>query len=160
MTGYGTVYVIDNNALSSIGREHRSSDFFRGHCRIPSEVLHEAEGFPDIEALKDLEYKTSPTVLAALLEVMASVPVGDTKLVNLYANLGNADPLVVATALDGKRTDDAALFGPTWVVVSGDKAVQAKAREFGIAAKSNQEFLAELEVATDRALHREGGGRP
>lgn len=146
MNGYGHVYVIDNNALSVVNREHRASDFFKQHCRIPSEVLHEAEGFPDIEELKHLEYSTTASVLALLTEVMASVPVGDTKLVDLYANLGNADPLVVASTLDGQRRDAATLFGPTWTVVSGDKAVQAKAREFGLAVKTNQEFLALLEA--------------
>jgi hypothetical protein len=144
MSGYGIVYIIDNNALSFIGREHRASDFFKEHCRIPSEVLHEAEGFPDIEELKRLEYPVTASVLTLLAEVMASVPVNDTKLVNLYANLGNADPLLVATALDGQRRDATALFGPTWVVVSGDKAVQAKAGDFGLTVKTNQEFLAVL----------------
>ncbi|WP_077487835.1 hypothetical protein [Sinomonas mesophila] len=146
MSGYGNVYVIDNNALSFLGREHRASDYFTAHCRIPSEVLHEAEGFPDFEELKRLEYPTTPSVLARLIEVMARVPVGDTKLVNLYANLGNADPLVIATAVDGQRRDAAALFSPTWTVVSGDKAVQAKAGEFGLPVKTNQEFLAVLEA--------------
>lgn len=145
MNDYGHMYVIDNNALSFLTHEHRASDFFKEHCRIPSEVLHEAEGFPDIEELKLLEYSITANVLALIIEVMASVPVGDTKLVNLYANLGNADPLVVATALDGQRTDETALFGPTWIVVSGDKAVQATAREFGLAVKTNHEFLAILE---------------
>ena len=31
-------------------------------------------------------------MLATLIEVMASVPVGETKFVDLYANHGNADP--------------------------------------------------------------------
>jgi hypothetical protein len=146
MNGYGHVYVIDNNALSVVKRKHRASEFFKGHCRIPSEVLHEAEGFPDIEELQHLEYPTTASVLTLLTEVMASVPVGDTKLVDLYANLGNADPLVVACALDGQRGDADKLFEPEWTVVSGDKAVQAKAREFGLAVKTNQEFLALLEA--------------
>lgn len=119
MTGYGHQYVIDNNALSFIKRKHRDNAFFKGHCRIPSEVLHEAEGFPDIEELKNLEYPTTASVLAVLTEVMASVPAGDTQLVDLYANRGNADPLVVASALDGQRGEAAMLFGPTWTVVSG-----------------------------------------
>lgn len=145
MSDYGQVYVIDNNALSYIKRKHRASEFFKEHCRIPSEVLHEAAGFPDIEELKLLEYPTTARVLAILIEVMATVPVMDTKLVNLYANLGNADPLIVATALDGQRGDTATLFGPAWIVVSSDAAVEAKAREFGLAVTTNTEFLAFLE---------------
>lgn len=76
MNGYGRIYVIDNNALSVVKREHRASDFFKQHCRIPSEVLHEAEGFPDIEELKHLEYPITRSVLAVLTEVLASVPIG------------------------------------------------------------------------------------
>jgi hypothetical protein len=137
----GRVYVLDNNALSFVKGEHRASSFFKMHCRIPQEVLHEAEGFPDIDELRQLEYPVTESVLRHLVEVMASVPVGDTAFVNLYANLGNADPLVVATALDGHRKNDLALFGLTWTVVSGDKAVQAKANEFGLDVMTNQEFL-------------------
>ena len=137
----GRVYVLDNNALSFVKGEHRASSFFKMHCRIPQEVLHEAEGFPDIDELRQLEYPVTEGVLSHLVEVMASVPVGDTAFVNLYANLGNADPLVLATALDGHRKNDLALFALTWTVVSGDKAVQAKANEFGLDVMTNQEFL-------------------
>lgn len=145
MSGFGDVYIIDNNALTFLGPAHRASAFFKQHCRIPSEVLHEAEGFPDVEELRQLEYRTTPGVLVALFEVMASVPVEDRKLVDLYANRGNADPLVVACALDGQQRDgEGALFSPTWTVVSGDKAVQAKAHRFGLPVLTNEEFLALL----------------
>lgn len=146
---YGQVYVLDNNALSFVKREHRASNFFRVHCRIPTEVLREAEGLPDIDELRRLEYTVTESVLSRLTEVMASVPVGDTRFVDLYANRGNADPLVVATALDGHRGNESALFELTWTVVSGDKAVQAMAREFDLTVKTNQEFLTVLEGETD-----------
>ena len=129
MTGTEREYVVDNNALSRLTRAQRASSFFREHCHIPTEVLYEARGLPDIAALKANEYATTGRVLKTLIEVMATVPVGDTKLVDLYANRGNADPLVVACAIDGQRADNEFLFGPTWVVVSGDKAVRAKAVE-------------------------------
>ncbi len=145
---YGQVYVLDNNALGFVKQEHRASNFFRMHCRIPSEVLREAEGFPDIDELRQLEYPMTESVLARLIEVMASVPVGDTRLVDLYANLGNADPLVVATVLDGLRSNDSTLFPLTWTLVSDDKAVQAKAREFELDMITNEEFLALVEAET------------
>jgi hypothetical protein len=141
-------YVIDNNALSHLTRHQRASDFFRERCYIPSEVLHEARYFPDIESFKANEYPTTARVLGILIEVMATVPTADTKLVDLYANRGNADPLVVACAVDGKRESDAVLFGSTWVVVSKDKAVQAKASEFGIDVMTNDEFVFILEGRT------------
>lgn len=145
MTGYGYEYVIDNNALSHLKRHQRASDFFRENCHIPSEVLYEARFFPDIKELKGNEYPATSRVLTILIEVMATVPISDTKLVDLYANRGNADPLVVACAVDGQRKSDEGLFGPAWVVVSGDKAVQAKAVELGIEVKTSEEFIAILE---------------
>ncbi len=145
MSGYGDIYVIDNNALTFLGTAHRACAFFKQHCRIPSEVLHEADGFPDVEELRRLEYRTTPDMLVALVEVMASVPAEDRKLVDLYANRGNADPLVVACALNGQqRGEEGALFSLTWTVVSGDKAVQATARRFGLPVLTNEEFLALL----------------
>lgn len=80
-----------------------------------------------------------------LIEIMASVPASDTTLVNLYANLGDTDPLVVATALDGQRADEAALFGPVWIVVSGDKAVLQTAQEFELPVQNNAELQAIIE---------------
>lgn len=144
MSLYGRVYLVDNNVLSQLKRGHRASPFFKEHCRIPSEVLHEAHGFPDLAQLRLLEYPTTPSVLGALVEVMASVAVGETNLVDLYANLGNADPLLVACALDGQRSDADKLFAPTWTVVSGDKAVRAKAGDFGVEVITTQDLLAIL----------------
>jgi hypothetical protein len=72
---------------------------------------------------------------------MATVLVFNMKLVDLYANQGNADPLVVAYAIDGQRKSDDGLFGSAWVVVSGDKAVQAKAAELDVEVKTNVEFI-------------------
>lgn len=86
-------------------------------------------------------------MLGLLIDVMASVPIGETSFVDLYANLGNADPLVVASALDGQPGEEERLFGPTWIVVSGDKAVQAKAEEFGLSVLTNLEFKDILDQA-------------
>jgi hypothetical protein len=74
-------------------------------------------------------------------------------LVDLYANRGNADPLVVACAIDGQRTDNEFLFGPIWVVVSGDKAVRAKAVEFGITVMTNEEFACVVEAEGPPTVH-------
>lgn len=142
-------YLIDNNALSHLTQDQRASAFFRDRCHIPSEVLHEARGFPDFESLKANEYPTTAQVLNVLIEVMATIPVDDTKLVDLYSNRGNADPLLVACAVDAqRRSSEGVLFAPTWVVVSDDKAVQAKAGEFGITVMANSQFAAVLEGRT------------
>lgn len=135
------MYLVDNNALSHLSPAQRASEFFHTRCRIPSEVLHEAEGYPDAEALKEVEYRTSASVLGFLWTVMATVPEDDTALVTLYANKGAADPMLVACALDGKQESASRLFGETWIIVSNDKAVRAKAAEFDIESCTREEFF-------------------
>ncbi|MCY1250063.1 hypothetical protein D9M72_636550 [compost metagenome] len=81
-------------------------------------------------------------MLQLLVEVMATVPDTDTRLVDLYANLGNADPLVVACALEGQEHDRQYLMAPEWFVVTGDEAVRDKAEEFGLKVLSNSKFAA------------------
>lgn len=134
------MYLIDNNVLSHLSRAQRASEFFRTRCRLPSEVLHEAEGYPDAEALKEVEYRASASVLGFLRMVMATVPEDDTALVNLYANQGAADPMLVACALDGMQESASRLFDPPWIIVSNDKAVLAKATEFGVESCTREEF--------------------
>jgi len=136
------VYLIDNNVLSHLSSAQRASTFFRTQCRIPAEVLHEADGYADADALKAVEYPTTASVLGYLHMVMATVPEDDTALVNLYANKGAADPMLVACALDGMDDSKKGLFGPTWIIVSNDKAVRAKASEFGITSCTRDDFAA------------------
>ncbi len=145
MTDYQ--YLLDNNVLSALSRAQRASEFVRAHCHLPDEVLYEARGFPDIRALRAHRYETTDEVLRQLITVMATVPAIDTELIDLYANRGNADPLIVACALDARRQNEDKLFGPTWVVVSDDKAVCAKAAEFGIELRTGAEFAAILHNA-------------
>lgn len=134
------MYLIDNNVLSHLSPAQRASEFFRTQCRIPAEVLHEAVGYADADALKAVEYPTTASVLKFLQTVMATVPEDDTALVNLYANKGAADPLLVACALDGIQESETWLFGPAWIIVSNDKAVRAKGAEFGVESCTREEF--------------------
>lgn len=140
MTDFGQRFVIDTNALSQLGKARRASAFFLEHAVIPEEVMHEAAGFPDIGALQDNIHPTTPRVLHWLSEVLNTVPDNDTRLIDLYANLGNADPLVVACALEGQEHDSQFLLSPEWIIVSGDEAVRAKAEEFGLKVLSNSQF--------------------
>jgi hypothetical protein len=147
MKGLGTTYVVDTNTLSQLGKTRRASTFFLEHARVPSEVLHEAAQFPDIEALRAIEAPTSADALRKLLEVMATIPPDDTSLVDLYANHGGADPLIIACALQGKDQEMQFLDPQEWCVVSGDKAVRAKANEFGLRSLTNEKFAALIDVA-------------
>ena len=151
----GTRYVVDTNSLSQLGHFRRSGSFFCENARVPDEVLHEAQGFPDIATLRENAYPITPTVLRWLVKVMATVPADDTLLVDLYGNRGNADPLVVACALDGQDDDSQYVDAPEWVVVTADNAVRAKAQAFGLRVLTNTEFAALID-AESGAARREG----
>jgi len=131
---------VDTNALSQLRHRRRSSKYFRANATIPSEVLHEAFGFPDIEALKQIEYSTTPSVLRWLMTVMASVPPDDTDLINLYLNQVGADPLVVACALDARDRETQHLDPHEWVIVTNDNAVTALADEFEVPVLTCAQF--------------------
>jgi hypothetical protein len=137
------LYLLDNNALSHLTRAQRASAFFHERCALPSEIIHEADGYPDAASFKNVEYRTTANVLKHLGTVMATVSVDDTTLVNLYANKGAADPMLIACALDGMEEATAALWGPTWVIVSNDNAVRAKAAELGVESCTREEFIAQ-----------------
>ncbi|MDQ1077276.1 MULTISPECIES: hypothetical protein [Microbacterium] len=136
------LYLLDNNVLSHLTQAQRASAFFHERCFLPSEIVHEAEGYPDAASFKDVEYPTTANVLKHLGAVMASVSADDTALVNLYANKGAADPMLIACALDGIEEAATLLWGPTWVVVSNDNAVRAKAAEFRVESRTREEFQA------------------
>jgi hypothetical protein len=127
----GTRYLVDNNALLRLGVVRRRSEFFRDRCRLPEAVVHEARARTDHAALKDLTYAVTPGVLAHLKIVMSDLKASDVSLVDLYKNLGTADPMIIATALDAKEKEDS-LFPDEWVIVSLDRALLSKAADLGI----------------------------
>lgn len=142
-----TKYLVDNNALLHLGRTRRATPFFREHCRITDDVLHEARFLPDLAALKTLRYDVTPGVLEHARSVMRTVPLGDTALVDLYQNAGTADPVIIASALDAIDREDGVLIPYNWVIVTRDKAVLAKALEFGIDSKTPPELAALIDAA-------------
>lgn len=144
------IYLLDNNVLSHLSPGQRASRFFRERCRVPSEVIYEAGGPAEAKLPKEVEYPTTVRLLGILREVMATVPAGDMTLVDLYANKGNADPLLIACALDAIREDAKLLFGPTWSIVSNDKAVRAKAGEFDIETRTREQFMDETRSEWER----------
>lgn len=124
-------YLVDNNALSRLTREQRTSPLFRGCCQITADVLYEARGYVDAE-LADLQHRLTPAALTRLIEVMATLQPGDTSLIDLYANKGAAEPVMVACAVEAQRAEDDRLVSDTWIIVTDDKAVAAMARQFGL----------------------------
>lgn len=140
-----TKYLIDTNALIRLSWDQRSGGFVASHCRLISDVLREAEGFPDHAALTALDFPIDAEVLESVREVMSSVDPSDTELLNLYRYEGTADPVLIATAIvAGKRTHDQ-LWQVRWVIVTDDKAVEEKALEFGISTMGFDQFVALLE---------------
>jgi hypothetical protein len=135
------IYLLDANVLSRLSAGQRRSRFLRDHCKIPSEVLYEVRGFPDVEHLRALEDRLDSEVLEIIRQVMGTVPPDDFKLVDLYGNKGNADPILVAAALTGMRRAETTLFVEQWAVVTDDEAVRAKASEFDVAWLSSGEFV-------------------
>ena len=135
------LFLLDNNALSHLTVAQRASVFFREHCYLPTEIIHEAEGYPDAGSFRGNEYPTTATVLKHLIAVMATVAPDDTTLVNLYANKGAADPILIACALDAMDEASQHLWGPTWTIVTNDKAVLAKANELRVGACTREDFL-------------------
>lgn len=134
-------FFVDTNVLSRLTRAQRASKFFRDNCSLCSEVLHEASGFPDLAELRRLEHPVSAGVLARVREVMLTVPPGDFRLVDLYHNLGNADPILVASALDAMEAEAERLFRVEWRIVTDDAAVIVKAREFDVTTLGYVDFL-------------------
>jgi len=137
-------YMLDTNALNRLTFSERSSDFVTERCRIPTEVLFEARELPDISILKRLVYKTDAELLADLTAVMATVDPGDFKLIDLYHNRGNADPILVAAALHATRRLDQELLPDRWLIVTDDLALKTKAAAYRIDTLTLMEFQAIL----------------
>lgn len=131
-------YFLDNNVVSHLTKSQLASSFFTERCRVPSEVFHEA-GKRD--AIRGAVYPTTVEVLEALTEVMATIDPSDTGLVDLYANKGNADPMLVACALLETRRTAELLVKPDWFVVSNDVAVRTKAAHVGVNSLTREAFF-------------------
>lgn len=142
-----TKYLIDNNALGPLG-ERKESTFFAENCRVPAEVAHESRRAKHSKLLAPLTIEMTPAILVQLAGVMKSVPVGQTGLVDLYEFKGTADPILVAMAVVLSTED---LFADTWVIVTEDKAVTAKAAEFSIGTLTSKEFAEIIDAETEAA---------
>lgn len=142
-----TKYLLDNNVLGFLGHERRASAFFADHCRIPQEVAYEARFSAYDKALEPITEAMTPAVLEQLVAVMKTVPVGHTKLIDLYSNKGAADPILVATALALNNPLLPTLFADTWLIVTNDKEVRAKASEFSIGTLAPKDLADAIDVA-------------
>ncbi len=136
-------YLVDNNVLSRLTAAQRTSEFFSENCRVSSEVLYEARDYVE-ESVADAELPTTAAVLRRLKEVMSAVDPGDTTLVDLYANKGAADPVMIAAAREEQAHENATLFPSAWVIVTDDKAVASTARRVGLKVMASPDFQAQF----------------
>lgn len=139
-----TMYLIDNNALGPLG-DRKKSTFFKEHCRVPAEVAYESRRAKHAKLLEPVTIEMTPAMLAQLADVMKTVRVGHTGLINLYTYKGTADPILVAMAVVLSTED---LFSDTWVIVTEDKEVRANAAEFSIGTLTPKELSAVIDAAT------------
>ncbi|MEI2811420.1 MAG: hypothetical protein V9F00_14830 [Nocardioides sp.] len=142
-----TMYLIDNNALGPLG-DRKKSAFFREHCRVPAEVAHESRRAKHAKLLGPLTIEMTPAMLEQLTDVMKTVPVGHTKFIDLYNYKGTADPILVALAVVLSSED---LFSDNWVIVTQDKEVVAKAKEFSVDTMTPKELASVIDAATKAA---------
>jgi hypothetical protein len=139
-------YLVDNNALISIGTRRWKSAFFREHCRVTEDVAHEAR-YRARSLPADLVVPVTPAILRQVPLIMNSVVPGDTRLLDLYGNKGAADPVLVATAVVLQEEESDSLVGDTLVIVTRDDAVNDKSKDFGIETISPDELAALIDAA-------------
>ena len=137
-------YLLDTNALSRLTRAERASRFVRTRCGITEDVLWESRGLADAQQLKALVQPTTAHALTVIQEIMAEVPAGDLKLINLYGNKGAADPGLVACAIAARARSNDTLFQQDWVVVTDDGEVRTTAERFDIGWISSSDFVTTL----------------
>jgi hypothetical protein len=124
-------YILDTVTLSKMTAQQRGSAFMRSYCRIPDEILLEAQGLQDIVTLKLLDYPVTAVVLENVIVVMATIRPED-KVVDLYTNKGNGDVMLLATALTEMAISSTQLFGDRWTIATDDNGLTLKAKELGI----------------------------
>lgn len=136
-------FMVDNNALMALGEHRRASRFFQEHCLIPEDVLYEARYLPDHALLSNLCVGVTPAIIGHVREVMASMKIGNTDLVDLYGNKGTADPVLIGSVTAAVEDEAGTLFPDDWYLVTSDKAVVVTAKAFRVRTKPPHE-LAQL----------------
>ena len=81
----------------------------------------------------------SANVLNLVRKVM-HVPPGDKDLIDLYHVRGNADPILVAIALDAITRSEETLLVEDWQIVTDDEGVKKKAAEFDLKTVTSADF--------------------
>lgn len=138
---HGDCYLLDNNALTKLTAPERRSTLVRERCMIIDEVDHEAR----FRRTPDLDLPVVPVtadVLQWLGKVMAHP--GSEALIDLFRGQGNADPLLIASALALSEGAQQTLFQTPYIVVTDDEALARQADVFAVATIPSDQFRARL----------------
>lgn len=128
-----TKYLVDNNALITLSVRRVGSEFFRSNCHVTPDVLFEASEHPEERVLREGLVEFSSATFEHIRQIMKNIAAGDIRLVDLYKNLGAADPGLVAFILEKADEDDGLLLPNKWILVTRDRAVRDLALSYDIA---------------------------
>ena len=134
------IYLVDTVTLSRMTAAQRASVFVRNCCRIPEEILFEAQGLPDIDVLKQRAYPVTTAVLEKVKVVMATINPND-RVIDLYRNKGNGDVMLLATALAEMDVSAGQLIGDRWIIATGDEGLTKKAADMGVLTCTPRELI-------------------
>lgn len=137
----GDCYLLDNNALTKLTTPERRNPLVRDRCMLIDEVHYEAR-FRSRPDLDPHVLPVTPDVLGWLVKVMAH-PDSEV-LIDLYHCQGNADPLLIASALALTEQSKTTLFSTTYIIVTDDERLTSQAKSFNIATTTSAEFRARL----------------
>ena len=135
-----TRYLIDNNVLNALRRDHIRTDFFSDYCQVTADVLCEAREHSERAALALHSRPHTTGFLMRMRDVMETLEAGDTRLIDLYGNNGAADPGLIASILEAADDDGNKLLSDSWILVTNDQAVAVKAAEFDISVITPMEL--------------------
>jgi hypothetical protein len=94
--------------------------------------------------LSTLAYEVTTDVLEVVRTVMAAVRPDSYDLIDLYHARGNADPILIAMALDAMAKSRETLFEEDWRIVTDDDGVKDKAAELGVRTISANELRQQI----------------
>ncbi len=132
-------YLLDTVAISKLNRLELESSFLRDDCKIPEEVLYECRDFKHVKLLNSLVIPVTIELISTAQTVILGLD-DDDKIIDLYNNEGNGDIILLATALHEMSKNGIQLFKTNWVIVTDDRLLTERAREFSIDSISSKEF--------------------
>lgn len=134
------MYIIDTVVAATLTVDIIESSFFDKYCFVPEEIRYELRNNPLHPKLQNNEIKTDINILSQLKNVFSAMD-NNSRLVDLYQNMGNGDALIIATVLAKRAEELGKLFPDKWTIVTEDKGLCEVARKHDIEYISRDDFL-------------------